>query len=138
MLTISSKSKYGLQAVLTLAGHHRQGLLQIKDISALNNIPQQYLMQIFNLLVKGDIIKSVRGKNGGYMLARQPSDILALEVLDLLEGGIAFADPADVGADAVCELFFNAEASLRDAFRVSLADLLLRQQEKSRILMFDI
>ena len=138
MLTISSKSKYGLQAILTLAGHYGQGVLQIKDISALNRIPQQYLVQIFNLLVKADLIKSVRGKNGGYNLARPPAEILALEVLDLLEGGISFADPGDVGVDAVSELLFRAETSLRDAFRVSLADLLLRQQEKGRVLMFDI
>lgn len=138
MLTISSKSKYGLQAVLTLAGHYGQGLLQIKDISALNKIPPQYLMQIFNLLVKADIIKSVRGKNGGYKLGRQPSEIQALEVLDLLEGGIAFVNADDAGADAVGELFSQAEANLRESFRVSLADLLLRQQGKSRVLLFDI
>lgn len=138
MFTISSKSKYGLQAILTLAGHYGQGLLQIKDISALNKIPPQYLMQIFNQLVKADLIKSVRGKNGGYKLARHPSEIVALELLELLEGGIAFASADDAGVDAVSELFSNAEASLRDAFRVTLADLLVRQQEKSRVLMFDI
>ena len=71
-------------AVLSLADHYRQGLMQIKEISALNNIPHQYLVQIFNILGKADIIKSVRGKNGGYQLSRPPSDISVLEIIELL------------------------------------------------------
>jgi Rrf2 family protein len=138
MLTISSKSKYGILATLSLAKHSGQGLMQIKDISSQNNIPLQYLAQIFSLLVKADIIKSVRGKNGGYKLSRSPSLITVLEILEVLEGGIELVENENVSDDVIHELFYLAESKLREVFNVSLADLLSRQLEKKHILQFDI
>lgn len=138
MLTIGSKSKYGILAVLSLAENHGRGLLQIKDVSSRNNIPTQYLGQIFNLLVKADIITGVRGKNGGYKLSRLPSRITVLEIIELLEGGIEFVEKDGFADDAVNELFHLAEEKLREVFKVSLDDLLSLQQSKKHILMFDI
>ncbi|HIJ77765.1 MAG: Rrf2 family transcriptional regulator [Desulfobulbaceae bacterium] len=138
MLSISSKSKYGILAVLSLAAQYGQGLLQIKDLSSLNNIPQQYLVQIFNLLVKADVIQSVRGKNGGYKLSRPPAAVTTLEVLEILEGGIDFMNERQVVADAIYDLFAQAETQLRNALKITLADLLDRQQKKSMVPMFDI
>ncbi|MFN2366690.1 MAG: Rrf2 family transcriptional regulator, partial [Desulfurivibrionaceae bacterium] len=65
MLTLSTKSRYGLKAVLALAENEGRGLLQIREIARLKNIPRHYLEQIFNQLGKAGIIRSVRGKNGG-------------------------------------------------------------------------
>lgn len=138
MLTISSKSKYGILATLSLAEHSGQGLLQMKDISGQNHIPLQYLAQIFSLLVKADIIVSIRGKNGGYQLSRSPSVITVLEILEVLEGGIELGGKETAANDAVNDLFSIAEVKLREVFTISLADLLSRQQEKRHILMFDI
>lgn len=138
MLSINSKSRYGILATLSLAEHYGQGLLQIKDISAQRNIPLQYLGQIFNLLVKADIIKSTRGKHGGYKLSRSPSAITAREILEVLEGEIALVDKENETDDAIHELLSLAESQLREVFNVSLADLLLREQEKKHILMFEI
>ena len=138
MLTISSKSRYGILAALSLAGHYGQGLMQIKDISGQNSIPLQYLAQIFNLLVKADIIQSVRGKNGGYKLSRSPSAITVLEILEVLEGGIELVAKENIADDAIQELLSRAELKLREVFNVSLGDLLARQLEKKHILLFDI
>ncbi len=137
MLTISSKSRYGLRAALSLAGHHGQGLLQIREISRRNNIPLQYLGQIFNRLVKADIIRSVRGKSGGYSLSRPPSEISVLEILEVLEGGPDLAGDEDSN-DAIHDLLRQAEQALRRSLDVSLADLLARQEKKNQVLMFDI
>ncbi len=137
MLTISSKSRYGLQAVLSLAEHHGQGLLQIKDISRRNNIPPQYLGQIFNQLVKADIIRSVRGKSGGYRLARPPADIRVIEILEVLEGDLDLAGDGE-NTDAIHELLHQAQQALRSTFSLSLADLLARQEKKKQVLTFDI
>ena len=138
MLSINSKSRYGLLATLSLAEHYGQGLLQIKDISSQRNIPLQYLGQIFNLLVKADIINSVRGKNGGYKLSRTPSEITFLEILEVLEGSIELVEKENVKDDAIHELLNLAESKLREVFNVSLADILARQQEKNHILLYDI
>ena len=112
--------------------------MQIKDISRQKNIPLQYLGQIFNLLVKADIIKSVRGKNGGYQLARTPSIITSLEILEILEGGIELVEKENITDDAIQELLHLTESKIREVFNVSLADLLTRQHKKEHILLFDI
>ncbi len=137
MLTISSKSRYGLQAVLSLAENHGHGLLQIKDISRRNNIPPQYLGQIFNQLVKADIIRSVRGKSGGYRLARPPEEITVLEILEVLEGNLELVG-SDSGNDAIHDLLRQAEQALRKTFSLSLADLQEQQKKKQQVIFFDI
>ncbi len=138
MISISSKSRYGISATLTLAEHYDQGLVQIKNIADQNNIPLQYLAQIFSLLVKADIINSVRGKNGGYKLARPPSSITVLQILDVLEGGLELAEEGNTPDDAVQELFSMAESKLKEVLNTNLADLLARHNEKKHILYYDI
>lgn len=128
MLSISSKCRYGLAALLDLAAHYGQGLLQIKEIATRNNLPPQYLEQIFNRLVKAGLIRGVRGSRGGYELATSPSAVSVLTVIKVLEGGIELAPAPGDRIDAINELFGQAEHSLRTILDVNLASLLLRQQ----------
>ena len=128
MLSISSKCRYGLDAVLSLAGNYGLGLLQGKEIAAAKKIPRQYLEQIFNRLGKAGIIRSVRGKKGGYELARPPADIKVLDIVNILDGGIDFSTEAKGQSKAINEIFLEAEVSLKDIFSLSLADLATRQQ----------
>jgi len=137
MLSISTKSKYGLKAVLALAGGHGQGVMQLKDIAAAQAIPRQYLEQIFNQLGKANIIRSVRGKHGGYTLARPPGEITAAEIIGLLEGGIDFTGAADPD-DIVYDLLRTAEEKLQEVLNVSLAELIAGQQQRRRAIFFDI
>ena len=138
MLSISTKSKYGLRAVLALAENEGQGLLQIREIARRKNIPRQYLEQIFNLLGKARIIRSVRGKNGGYELARHSREILASEIIVILEGGIKFVSEQDERDDVIDGLFQSAEEKLLDAFAVSLEELVVKSKMNRNVLTFDI
>ncbi len=138
MLTISTKSKYGLKAILALAENEGQGLLQIREIARLKKIPRQYLEQIFNQLGKARIIRSVRGKNGGYKLARHPREILASEIITLLEGGIEFAGDQEEQGEVIGGFFLAAEEKLLEAFAVSLEELVARQRLRRNVLTFDI
>ncbi len=138
MLCLNTKSRYGLAALLTLAAAHDQGLLQSKEIAQRNNIPPKYLEQIFALLTGAEIVQSVRGKNGGYRLARPPAAITVLEVIEILEGGLALAGDDNGAPDAVAELLRKAEAGLREAFSLSLAELVQRQQQLAGGIMFHI
>ena len=138
MLTISTKSKYGLKAVLALAENEGQGLLQIREIARLKNIPRQYLEQIFNQLGKAQVVRSVRGKNGGYKLARPSCDILASEIITLLEGGIEFVGDQDEHDEVVDGLFKAAEDKLLESFGVSPEELVSRQELQRNVLAFDI
>lgn len=138
MLTLSTKSRYGLKAVLALAENEGRGLLQIREIARMKNIPRQYLEQIFNQLGKAQIIRSVRGKNGGYKLAAHPRDILASEIITLLEGGIEFVSDQDDRDEVIDGLFRGAEEQLLEAFAVSLEELVARRQMSCNVLSFDI
>jgi Rrf2 family protein len=138
MLTISNKTRYGLTALLALAEFHNSGLLQIKDIASRCGIPHQFLEQIFNRLVKAGIIKSTRGKKGGYQLARPPGQITVLDIVNSLEGEIEFVASPPEQHDVIIALFREAEKSLKNILSVSLADLVSKQQVLSENVTYDI
>jgi Rrf2 family cysteine metabolism transcriptional repressor len=138
MLTISSKSRYGIVALLALAEFYNSGLLQIKDIASRCDIPHQYLEQIFNRLGKTGILKSTRGKNGGYELAKPPEKITVLEIVNALEGEIEFVPRSDSNNDVIVELFQEAEDKLKKVLSVNLADLVSKQQSLQKNVIYDI
>ena len=138
MLTISSKSRYGITALLALAEFYNSGLLQIKDIASRCDIPHQYLEQIFNRLGKTGIIKSTRGKKGGYELAKPPEQITVLHIVNALEGDIEFVSKSDGNNDAIVELFQEAENKLKKILSVNLADLVSKQHALQKNVIYDI
>ena len=138
MLTISSKSRYGIGALLTLAEFYNSGLLQIKDIASRCNIPHQYLEQIFNQLGKTGLIKSTRSKKGGYKLAKPPEQITVLQIINALEGNIEFVPESDSSNDVIVELFQEAEDNLKKNLSVNLADLVSKQQSLHKNVVYDI
>jgi len=88
MFTISAKGAYGLYAMMELTKTHRGDSVQIKDIADAQDIPQHYLEQLLVTLRKAGFVKSFRGTNGGYALAKAPAEITVLEILTALEGPI--------------------------------------------------
>lgn len=138
MFAISNKAHYGLQAMVVLARFHGQGLTQTKGVATEAGIPQQFLEQIFNQLVKAGIILSVRGKKGGYQLAQPPEQIDVLRILEVLDGDIELARQENSGNDAVEELLLRVEAELRRSLRISLAELARRQGQLRCANMFHI
>ena len=69
-MQISTKGRYALRLMLDLAVHNTGERVKIKDISARENISEKYLEQIISSLKKAGYVKSLRGAQGGYMLAR--------------------------------------------------------------------
>lgn len=138
MLTISNKSRYGITALLALAEFYNSGLLPIKDIASRCDIPHQFLEQIFNRLGKAGIIKSTRGKNGGYELATPPEQITVLHIVNALEGDIAFVSKSEDKNDVIVELFHEAEKKLQNILSISLAALVAKQQTLRKNVIYDI
>ena len=68
-MKISTKGRYALRLMLDLAVHNTGERVKIKDISARENISEKYLEQIISSLKKAGYVKSLRGAQGGYMLA---------------------------------------------------------------------
>ncbi len=87
-MKLSTRSKYGMNAMFELALRHGGGPASIKDISEAQSIPEAYLEQLFIPLKKAGLIVSVRGAQGGYTLAKSPADISIGAVIRTLEGSL--------------------------------------------------
>ena len=83
-MQISTKGRYALRLMLDLAVHNTGELVKIKDISA----REKYLEQIISSLKKAGYVKSLRGAQGGYMLAREPQTYTVGSILRLTEGSM--------------------------------------------------
>lgn len=97
-MKLSVKSDYAARAVLGLARHQSGGeALKVEDLAGEFGIPANYLVQILIELKAHQIVKSVRGKDGGYLLARAPAEITLADVLRAVHGEVfdspALADP---------------------------------------------
>jgi Rrf2 family protein len=91
-MRLSTKSRYGLRALFDMAYHAGTLPAQIKDISRRQNISPRYLEQIFQDLKKAGLIKSRRGPQGGYQLARKPQEISVKDIIHATEGEMALVN----------------------------------------------
>ena len=94
-MRISTKGRYALCVMLDLAQNGTDGCVALKDIAERQNISKKYLEQIMALLNRQDVIKTVRGAQGGYKLARTPDRYTVAEILRLAEGSLAPIDELD-------------------------------------------
>ena len=134
MFNISKKSIYGINAIIDLAENYDNGLVQIKNIATRKNIPQNYLVQILNKLVKAGLVKSVRGINGGYSLQNPPDQI---SVLSVLEGEINLCGNL-AEKNALSALFTEAENKIKEELSITLKSLLERQVKFNRQITYYI
>ncbi len=86
---ISTKGRYALRLVIDLAMHTDDGFVTLKDIAARQNISKKYLEQIVPMLNRSGILKTNRGYQGGYKLARSPENCTVGEILKVTEGDLA-------------------------------------------------
>jgi Rrf2 family transcriptional regulator, cysteine metabolism repressor len=101
---LSVKSDYAARAVLGLARHYPTGeALRVEDLAAEQGIPANYLVQILIELKSTQLVKSQRGKEGGYLLARSPADITLGDVLRSIHGHV-FDSPALSDSECPVEL----------------------------------
>ena len=88
-MKISTKGRYALRLMLDLAINGNGEYISIKSVSQRQNISEKYLEQIISILSKSGFVKSVRGPQGGYKLARKPSEYTVGMILRLTEGSLA-------------------------------------------------
>ena len=88
MLKISTKSQYGLRAMVYLA--KKKKVCSLREVSKEEGIPFDYLEKIFSSLEKSDLVSAKKGVHGGYYLAKRPSLIKIGEIIKALEKKIFF------------------------------------------------
>ena len=74
-MKLNTRGRYAVMALADLAGFDRQNPVPLRDISLRQNISLVYLEQIFSKLKRNNIVKSIRGSNGGYILSKEPEHI---------------------------------------------------------------
>jgi len=87
-MKISTKGRYGLRAMLDLAIHSGSHV-SIGAIAERQDVSANYLEQVFASLRKGGLVKSIKGAQGGYVLADKPANITVGRILRVLEGDLA-------------------------------------------------
>lgn len=88
-MMVSTKGRYALTVLVDLARNYGNGYVALSDIAERENLSMKYLESIISTLNKGGMLESLRGKNGGYRLARDPADYNISEILILTEGTLA-------------------------------------------------
>ena len=139
-MKISTKGRYALRMMLDLAAHQGDGYVALKDIAQRQEISKKYLEQIVPMLGKSDILRTTRGYQGGYRLARRPEDYTARDILRLTEGSLAPVACLDCEVNtcprsANCPtlpLWQGMDRVIEDYLAgVTLQDLIDRQREHS-------
>jgi Rrf2 family transcriptional regulator, cysteine metabolism repressor len=91
-MKISTKGRYGLRAMLDLAVNSIGDQVSLKSIAQRQNISDGYLEQVFSVLRKSGLVKSIKGAQGGYILGKDVQDIKVGDVLRVLEGDLSVID----------------------------------------------
>lgn len=131
-MKISTKGRYGLRILMDLAIHQSEKPRLIRDIAKSQQISEKYISRLVIALRKAGLIRSVRGVNGGFYLAKKPEDITLLNVIEVMEGPLSIVDC--VAAPKRCALHENCApreiwSKLNDDIRglmreITLADVL--------------
>ena len=103
-MKLSTRSRYGIHAMYDLARAGAGAPQSIKAIAERQRIPEAYLEQLVGPLRKSGLVKSVRGAQGGYLLARPPEEITVGQVVRSLEGDLNLVDclAAEDACDRAC------------------------------------
>jgi Rrf2 family protein len=141
-MKISSKGEYGLRALFDLTQHFDQSPRRSREIGEAQSVPEDYLNQLLITLRKAGLINSLRGPQGGHVLARPPQQITLLEVIRELEGDVSplahsvEATPVD---KVLIDIWQQVEdETVKILGSITLEDLLERYNHKQEQVMYYI
>ena len=146
-MKISTKGRYAVRVMLDLALHNSGEGIKVKDIANRQGISDKYLEQIIAVLNKAGYVKSVRGAQGGYRIAKDPKEYTVGMILRLTEGSMAPVACLEENADEcercdTCETLevwkelYHAINNVID--NVTLEDLVERRQKRLENLDYSI
>lgn len=138
-MKISTKGRYAVRVMLDLALHDTGECIKVKEIAGRQGISEKYLEQIISVLNKAGYVKSMRGAQGGYRIAKAPEEYTVGMILRLTEGSLAPVACLEEGS-AECERCDTCETvevwkELYEAIdrvvdNVTLADLAERRRKR--------
>ena len=138
-MKLSTKGRYGVKAMVELASNYGEAPVSIKTISERQNISEYYLEQLFSALRKASLINSIRGAQGGYVLGRDPSQITAAEIINVLEGPIEIVSCLEedecnsIGSCATRILWKKLKTSIDDALESVTLQSIIEDYDKIKV-----
>ncbi|UCG56637.1 MAG: Rrf2 family transcriptional regulator [Phycisphaerales bacterium] len=140
-MKLSTRTRYGIRAIIELAQHSEDGPLQLKIIAARQEISVKYLEQLMTALKSGGFVRSIRGSKGGYLLAKRADQIKVGEVFHCLEGPVTTAECVEDeefcsrAADcAARELWMEVERAIEGVLQsVTIQELVDRTKGKAAL-----
>jgi Rrf2 family cysteine metabolism transcriptional repressor len=138
-MKLSTRTRYGMRAIIELAQHEEKRPLQLKAIAERQDISVKYLEQLMSLLRSSGFVRSVRGSKGGYVLARPADQIRLSEIFRALEGSVTTAECTEdadyCGRSADCiarEVWMEVEAAIHNVLSgITLAELVHRTKKNA-------
>jgi len=91
-MKISTKGRYSVTALYELAQRYGKGPVSLKSVAQSQGLSENYLEQLMVPLRRAGIVQSIRGAQGGYLLAKKPADITIGSIITTVEGPIAVVD----------------------------------------------
>ncbi|MHC4060589.1 MAG: RrF2 family transcriptional regulator [Planctomycetota bacterium] len=144
-MKLSTRTRYGIRAILEIAANHGKGPLQTRIIAQRQNISVKYLEQLMAVLKSGGFVRSIRGSKGGYTLAKPPHQIRISELFNALEGPIVTVECVDDesycanAADCIArQLWTQVQKAIENVLQsITLQDLIDRMKD-GKILDYQI
>jgi Rrf2 family protein len=129
-MKLTTRSEYGLLALVYLARHKDQGFISIETIAKAQGIPPKFLEQLMLALKRAHFLRSTKGQRGGYALSKEPDQITLAEVIRLFDGALA-------PTESVSENFYEStpiekEKKLTKVFK-DIRDYISQKLEKTTI-----
>jgi Rrf2 family transcriptional regulator, cysteine metabolism repressor len=94
-MRLSTRSRYAIRALIDLTVHMAEAPTLVREIAEREDISVRYLEQLLLPLKAAGLVRATRGANGGFTLAKDPSEINLREVIQIMEGSTAFTECAD-------------------------------------------
>jgi len=88
-MKLSQAAELAVRGIQVLGQRYGDKPVPLDAICEARELPKQYMVKIFSLLARADLVTPVRGKHGGYLLSREPKDITLLEIIEAVEGPMA-------------------------------------------------
>ncbi|MDD5064834.1 MAG: Rrf2 family transcriptional regulator [Phycisphaerae bacterium] len=144
-MKLSTRTRYGVRAVIELAGNQNKGPMQIKVIARRQGISLKYLEQLMAILKSAGFVRSIRGAKGGYILAKPANQVKLSDIFNVLEGPVTTVECLENGnyctrvADCVArQVWAEVQQAITSVLQsVTLQDLVDRTKDK-RTLSYQI
>lgn len=139
-LKISTKGRYGLTVMIELARKYGEGPISLKSIAEDKDLSAHYLEQLAAPLRNAGLIRSIRGAYGGYILAKEPEEITAGDIIRVLEGPITPVEGIEEEEPAQQALWMRIRDVVKDVLdTTTLQDLIVHDdRERQKEYMFYI